>query len=134
VREVTDLREEPVVVFGRDAADAHSDRSPQLLHRFQRPGVRPCGRRRDAEGVLEEVGPRVFDPPLLTSGHRMAADEVDGRGQDLLGIVHHRLLGAADVGDDGAARQGGGDLLQDWPEEPDGGAKDDDVCPSYRSR
>ena len=82
----------------------------------------------DAPGfALKEVGFSVFRPGGFLAGHGMAADKGYAVRQILVGPIHNHFFGTAQVGNDAALRQVGGQDFQHFLHRHNGGGEDDDV-------
>ena len=75
VRQVTDTRDNLVVLHRWQGPHLTTETLPKIMHRLQRRFVRFCHRRNDAGGVVEQIAPGGFDAGLLRTGHRMRPDK-----------------------------------------------------------
>src|SRR5439155_26700554 len=100
VREMTDLREQAIVIFRRATRDPHRQIvTPESFHSSERRRIGAIRGREDAQRVAKKISASVFDAALLAPGHRMTADESAAkmRRQLLLGELNERPHGAAEV-------------------------------------
>ena len=93
-------------ISGVNSQHARTNRSPKLLHFFQRGPVGLFRRGYDANGVDEQIRARGADTGFFRAGHRMTADKMRaGFGHQRFEFAHDAGFDAADVGDNGAALQ-----------------------------
>ena len=107
MRQVTHLRQQPVVDRGIHLFHPHPDALPQRTHAGQGVAVDRGGRRQHAQAAVEQGLECGSGPGVLGAGNRVRGYAVDRRGQQRIKRVDDRLFDAAGVGHDAACRQMG---------------------------
>ena len=127
LRKMADVRDDFVVLVGRDAHHLGSECVPE----FYDGGGRICRSFRmwsnKTGAVFEQVGSAVFPAGLFRARHWVGSDEVRVRCER--GVTEPRdfTFYAADVGYKGAGCEVGGDLSGEGDDLVDGGSEDDDA-------
>ena len=125
--EVADGGDEAVVFVNADVVGFGADGFGQGGD-FADGALAGLGAGDDAVGFAgEQVAVGVFGAGGFASGHRVAADEIYGVGEQFVSPLQHLAFGAAHVGDDAAFGQVGGEAGHQLAHRQDGGGEDDDV-------
>jgi hypothetical protein len=127
--EVADVGDDFVVFVGCDGADFAAEIAPEAGDGVGGFGVSRGGageRGDEADAFVEEVGAAVFPAGFLAAGHGVRADEKGGCGRRGVAGAGEFAFDAADVGDDRASGEGGGDLAGELDDFFDGGGEDDE--------
>src|SRR5256885_2110678 len=93
---MTDLSDQPIVIFRGDKARYSTDRLRDFLHRAART-IR-CGGdlAKEVGSVLKEIGARRFRARMFQACHGVSSDEWNAQ---FFRFVADRTLGASNVGD-----------------------------------
>ena len=131
LREVADVGDNFVVLVGRHGDHLGAEGMPERDDGGGGGGRRVGERSDEAGAVLKEAGGAVFPAGFFGTGHGVCADEVGAGGEGGVGVAGDLAFHAADIGDEGAGREIGGDLAAEGDDLVDRGGDHDEVGPLH---
>ena len=111
VRQMRDDRQHHVMVRGIHRVDFRAAAFPEMREFRDSARVRPERWRQDAPAAVEQIGKAGIRSRMLGAGDRVARDEVDAGRHVRCHLRNDRAFGGADIGEDRAGLQRGGNRL-----------------------
>jgi ApaG protein len=106
MRQMAGAADQVVVQFRAHPKGLRADRFPKILHGANRVSVRPLRWRDQANGVVEQVGPRSFHASFFRARHRMTSDKMTAdASENGFEFANGNFFHTADVCDDSAGFQ-----------------------------
>lgn len=131
LREVADVGDNFVVLVGCHGDHLGAEGMPERDDGGGGGGRRVGERSDEAGALLEEAGGAVFPAGFFRSGHGVCADEVGAGGEGGVAEAGDLAFHTADIGDEGAGSEIGGDLAAEGDNLVDRGGDHDEVGPLH---
>ena len=131
LREVADMGDNFVVLVGRHGDHLGAEGMPERDDGGGGGGRRVGERSDEAGAVSKEPGGAVFPAGFFGTGHGVRADEVGAGGEGGVAEAGDLAFHTADIGDEGAGSEIGGDLAAEGDDLVDRGGEHDQVSPLH---